>query len=134
AGDSETGVSIMRMDAGLDTGPLFAQRALTIGADDDTGTLHDKLAELGAQTLLEVLANIANDRADAAPQAADGATYARKIEKSETWLRWEHPAPALERAVRAVRPAPGGRERLAGEPSEIWRGRAVAGRVPPGGG
>jgi methionyl-tRNA formyltransferase len=125
AGDRETGVSIMRMDAGLDTGPVFAQRALAIGADDDAGTLHDKLAELGAQALLEVLANIASGRARAQP--ADGVTYAPKIEKSETWLRWAHPAAELERAVRAFRPSPGALARLGGDPAKIWRARVVDG-------
>jgi methionyl-tRNA formyltransferase len=127
AGDRETGVSIMQMDAGLDTGPVFAQRALTIGADDDAGTLHDKLAELGAHTLLEVLANIASGHARATPQPASGATYARKIQKAETWLRWEQPAAELERAVRAFRPTPGAVARLGGEPVKVWRARVVAG-------
>ena len=127
AGDRETGVSIMRMDAGLDTGPVFAQHALTIDADDDSGVLHDKLAELGAQTLLEVLASIASGRAQARAQPASGATYARKIEKSETGLRWERPAPELERAVRAFRPSPGALARLGGDPLKIWRARVVDG-------
>jgi methionyl-tRNA formyltransferase len=127
AGDRETGVSIMRMDAGLDTGPVFAQRALTIDADDDSGALHDKLAELGAQTLLEVLARIAGGHAQARTQPASGATYARKIEKGETWLRWEHPAVELERAVRAFRPSPGALARLGADPVKIWRARVVDG-------
>ena len=127
AADRQTGVSIMRMDAGLDTGPVFAQRALPIGADDDFGMLHDKLAELGAQMLLEVLASIASGRAHATAQPASGATYARKIEKSETWLRWEYAAAELERAVRAFRPSPGALARLDGETVKIWRARAVDG-------
>jgi methionyl-tRNA formyltransferase len=132
AGDHETGVSIMRMDAGLDTGPVVAQRPLAIGADDDAGTLHDKLAELGAQILVEVLASIASGRAHARAQATDGVTYARKIEKSETGLRWERPAPELERAVRAFRPSPGALARLNGEPVKIWRARVVGATGAPG--
>src|SRR5207244_9126155 len=91
AGDTETGVSIMQMDAGLDTGPLFARQRLAIGADDDSGSLHDKLAELGAQSLLKVLDALASGTAQAVPQPAQGATYARKIETTETWLRWTQP-------------------------------------------
>jgi methionyl-tRNA formyltransferase len=125
AGDRETGVSIMQMDAGLDTGPVLAQRAVPIDPEDDFGTLHDRLAELGARTLLEVLASIASGRAHATAQPASGATYARKIEKSETWLRWEQPAAELERAVRAFRPSPGSLARLASEPVKIWRARVV---------
>jgi methionyl-tRNA formyltransferase len=127
AGDRETGISIMQMEAGLDIGPVFAQRVLPIQADDDFGSLHDKLAELGAHTLVEVLASIADGRARTTPQAASGATYARKIEKSETWLSWEQPAAELERAVRAYRPSPVAMARLGGEPVKIWRARVVSG-------
>jgi methionyl-tRNA formyltransferase len=132
AGDHETGVSIMRMDAGLDTGPVFLQRALAIGADDDFGALHDKLAELGAQALLEVLAGLAAGRAHASAQPASGASYARKIEKSETWLDWRYSAVELERAVRAFRPSPGAQARLGAHPTKIWRARVVPGDGPPG--
>jgi methionyl-tRNA formyltransferase len=132
AGDAETGVSIMRMDAGLDTGPVFAQRRLPIGAEDDFGTLHDRLAALGADALIELLADLAAGRAQAQPQAQNGATYARKIEKSETWLRWDKPAAELERAVRAFRPAPGALARLDGEALKIWRARIVPGNAVPG--
>jgi methionyl-tRNA formyltransferase len=132
AGDRETGVSIMQMDAGLDTGPIFAQRALPINGDDDFGSLHDKLAELGAQTLLEVLASIASGRAHAAAQPIAGACYARKIEKRETELRWDHPAAELERAVRAFRPSPGALARLDGEPVKVWRARVMGGAGAPG--
>jgi methionyl-tRNA formyltransferase len=132
AGDRETGVSIMRMDQGLDTGPVFAQRALAIDADDDSGALHDKLAELGAQTLLEVLASITSGRTQARAQVASGVTYAPKIEKGETRLHWEHAAAELERAVRAFRPSPGALARLAGDPVKIWRARVVGGAGAPG--
>ena len=132
AGDRETGVSITRMDAGLDTGPVFTQRALAIDADEDFGALHDKLAELGAQTLLEVLTSLARGDAQARAQPPSGATYARKIEKSETWLRWAHPAVELERAVRAFRPSPGALTRLGREPVKIWRVRVVGGTGAPG--
>ncbi len=132
AGDAETGVCIMQMDKGLDTGPVFAQRAMPIGAADDFGGLHDALAELGAQLLLEVLAAIENGTAHATDQPQHGATYAAKIEKRETWLRWQEPANALERAVRAFRPAPGALARFAGQPMKIWRARAANGAGAPG--
>jgi methionyl-tRNA formyltransferase len=132
AGDRETGVSIMQMDEGLDTGPVFAERRVPILADDDSGSLHDKLADLGAQALLDVLADIAAGRAQAKAQSEDGATYARKIDKQETLLRWDRPASELERAVRAFRPAPGASARLAGASVKLWRARVVPGKGAPG--
>lgn len=132
AGDTRTGVSIMKMETGLDTGPVFAEQPVPVNPDDDAGTLHDKLAELGADLLLRVLGDIAAGRADAKPQASDGITYAHKIEKADTRLRWDRPASDLDRAVRAFRPAPGAGARLAGEPLKIWRARVVPGRGEPG--
>ena len=132
AGDAQTGVSIMRMDEGLDTGPLFAQRAVPIEPGDDAGTLHDKLADLGANMLLEVLAGITKGTARSIAQAGSGATYAAKIDKAETRLRWQLPAVELERVVRAFRPVPGALAYLAGEPIKIWRARLAPGDAPPG--
>lgn len=132
AGDGQTGVCIMKMDAGLDTGPVFAERRVPITADDDAGTLHDKLAEVGADLLLTVLDDLAAGRAHAEPQRNDGITYAHKIEKADAHLRWERPARELERAVRAFRPAPGAAARLGDEALKIWRARVVAGGGEPG--
>jgi methionyl-tRNA formyltransferase len=132
AGDTQTGVSIMKMDAGLDTGAVFAEQPLAIAPHDDAGTLHDKLAELGASLLLGVLADLAAGRANAKAQSSDGVTYAHKIEKADTRLHWGRPAAELERSVRAFRPAPGAVARLAEEPLKIWRARVVAGRGEPG--
>jgi methionyl-tRNA formyltransferase len=132
AGDAETGVSIMQMDAGLDTGPVFAQRRLAIAPDDDFGTLHDRLAALGADALIEVLAALAQGQASARSQPQSGASYAPKIDKAETWLRWERPASELERAVRAFRPTPGANARFSGGALKVWRARVVAGRGAPG--
>lgn len=132
AGDAETGVSIMQMEAGLDTGPVFAQRRLPISPDDDFGTLHDRLALLGADALIDVLAALEAGRAHVVPQSHSGASYAPKIHKAETWLRWERPAIELERAVRAFRPAPGANARFAGEGLKVWRARVVAGKGAPG--
>ena len=132
AGDRDTGVSIMQMDAGLDTGPVLLQRRVSIAADDDAGSLHDKLAVLGAEAVVEVLADLAAGRGRARPQAAEGATYASKIEKAETRLDWRQSAEALERAVRAFRPSPGASARLAGEELKIWRARVASGVGAPG--
>jgi methionyl-tRNA formyltransferase len=132
AGDTETGVSIMQMDAGVDTGPVFAQRALAIEDDDDSGSLHDKLAGRGAEALLEVLADLEAGRARAQPQSTTGVTYARKIEKSETRLLWERPAGEIERTVRAFRPSPGANTKIGADAVKIWRTRVVAGEGQPG--
>jgi methionyl-tRNA formyltransferase len=132
AGDSETGVSIMQMDAGLDTGPVYAKKALPIGPEDDAGTLHARLADLGADLLLTVLAQLDHGQARAVPQAQEGATYAPKIDKAETRLRWQRPALELERAVRAFRPAPGAQARFGAETLKIWRSRVIGGSGAPG--
>jgi len=132
AGDAQTGISIMQMDEGLDTGPVLAQAATAITADDDAGTLHDRLAELGAGLIVEVLDRLADGRARPTPQPQAGITYARKIDKRETELDWTRPADELERAVRAFRPTPGAAARLDGAPLKIWRARVVDQRLTPG--
>jgi methionyl-tRNA formyltransferase len=132
AGDAQTGISIMQMDEGLDTGPVLAQAASAIAPDDDAGTLHDRLAELGAGLIVEVLGGLAERRARPTPQPQAGVTYARKIDKRETELDWTRPAAELERAVRAFRPTPGAAARLEGEPLKIWRARVVDERLTPG--
>ena len=132
AGDRETGISIMQMDAGLDTGPVLMQKALPIEADDDGGTLHDKLAALGARAIVEVLSEVESGRARAKPQPREGVTYAPKIDKRETRLDWSKRASELERAVRAYRPAPGAVAMLEGEPIKIWRAQALAQDAEPG--
>ena len=126
AGDRETGISIMQMDAGLDTGPVLLQESMPIVADEDAGTLHDKLAALGAQAIVEALSEVANGRARAQPQPSYGVTYAAKIDKRETRLDWSKPASELERAVRAFRPVPGAWATLEGEPIKIWRAEVLA--------
>ena len=132
AGDRETGVSIMQMDAGLDTGPVFVRRAVPIAVDDDAGSLHDKLADLGAEEIVAVLAQLPRGLLRAVPQADAGATYAAKIRKEETALDWTRPAAELERAVRAFRPSPGAVTRLDGEALKVWRARIAAGSGLPG--
>ena len=131
AGDAETGISIMKMDAGLDTGSVLMRRAIPILADDDSGTLHDKLGSLGAELIVRALADLENGALREEPQSADGVTYAAKITRADTVLDWTRPAVELERAVRAFRPAPGATTGLRGEPLKIWRAAAVAGSASP---
>ena len=132
AGDTETGISIMQMDPGLDTGPVLAQRKIAITAEDDAGSLQERLAELGAEMIVETLADIAAGRARAVAQARTGVTNAPKVTKNETLLDWRRSATELERAVRAFRPVPGASTALEGEPIKIWRARVVDGQLPPG--
>ena len=122
----------MQMDAGLDTGPVLRQRAIPIAADDDAGSLHDKLAALGAEMIVEILASLESAHARAVAQPSEGVTYARKIEKADTVLDWSRPAVELERAVRAFRPAPGAATSLEGEPIKIWRSRLLKEKLHPG--
>jgi methionyl-tRNA formyltransferase len=132
AGDRETGISIMQMDAGLDTGPLLAQRRVEIAGEDDAGTLHEKLAELGAEMIVAALAQLERGAPRALPQSQEGVTYARKIEKAETKIDWSKPASVAERAVRAFRPAPGAVLQLGGESWKVWRARVVDRSGAPG--
>jgi methionyl-tRNA formyltransferase len=129
AGDSETGISIMQMDAGLDTGPVLKQAKTRIRDDDDAGSLHDRLAGMGADLIVEALVEVESSRSVAVPQPKSGITYARKIDKRETRLDWARPAAELEHAVRAFRPAPGALTRIGGVELKVWRARVDSGRV-----
>jgi methionyl-tRNA formyltransferase len=132
AGDAETGISIMRMEAGLDTGPVLAQQRIAIGAQEDAASLHGKLASLGAEMMAAALVEIEAGRARPVPQPTKGATYARKIDKREAVLDWSRPAVELERAVRAFNPSPGASTLLRGEAIKLWRAHAVTGSGAPG--
>ena len=132
AGDRETGISIMRMDKGLDTGPVLSQYRLAIGADDDAGSLHDKLAALGARAIVEALAQVEAGTARATAQPVEGATYARKMGHEDAILDWSQPAAVLERAVRALRPSPGAVTTLNGERIKVRRAHLAAGNGIPG--
>jgi methionyl-tRNA formyltransferase len=132
AGDAETGISIMRMDAGLDTGPVLAQQGVAIAHQDDASSLHDKLAALGAQMMAAALVDIEAGTARPMPQPAQGATYARKIDKREAMIDWARPAIELERAVRAFNPSPGASTLLDGEAIKLWRARSATGSGSPG--
>ena len=125
AGDAETGVCLMRMEAGLDTGPVLLQRSLAIAADDTGGSLHHKLAALGAGLLAEGLQRTLDGAAlTATPQAEHGVTYAHKLDKTEALLDWAEPAPELERKVRAFDPWPVAEADIAGERLRVWRAAA----------
>ena len=132
AGDRETGITIMKMNAGLDTGPMLSLHRLAIAADDDAQTLHDRLAALGAEAVVNALADIAAGRAKPLPQPESGAIYARKIGNDDAELDWARPCVALERAVRALRPSPGARSQLRGETFKFWRARCIARDGMPG--
>ncbi|SDE82488.1 methionyl-tRNA formyltransferase [Rhodospira trueperi] len=107
AGDAETGLTIMRMEAGLDTGPMLLSVKTPIGPDTTAGTLHDTLAAMGAPLILEALDGLAAGVLTAVPQPVDGVTYAAKIDKGESRIDWTRPAPDLDRHVRGLSPVPG---------------------------
>jgi len=132
AGDRETGISIMRMAAGLDTGPVLLREAVAIGPDDTAGTLHDRLAALGARLIVAALDALSRGALAATPQPADGATYAAKLAKREARLDWTRPAAELERQVRAFNPSPGASARVRGTEVKIWRAALAGGAGDPG--
>lgn len=134
AGDAETGVAIMRMEAGLDTGPVYATRVTPIGANETAGALTARLAELGAALLVEVLPAIVAGAAVAIRQPDQGVTYARKVDKSEARLDWSVAAALLARRVRAFQPWPVADTLLAGESLRVLAATALAAPAlaPPG--
>jgi methionyl-tRNA formyltransferase len=125
AGDAETGVTIMQLDAGLDTGPILLERSRPIGLHDTAGDLHDSLAELGAVALIESLDGLAAGTLKAHPQPAEGVCYAPKIEKSEAPLDWSASATRLDRQVRAFNPWPIAETRFAGESLRVLEARVI---------
>jgi methionyl-tRNA formyltransferase len=130
AGDNETGVDLMQMEAGLDTGPVLIERRTPISRDDTGGTLHDRLAALGAEALGEGLARlVAGDLPPARPQPEEGVAYAHKIEKSEARIDWNEPARVIERKVRAFDPWPATEAELWGERVRVWSAEAIDART-----
>ncbi len=127
AGDEKTGVSIMKMDAGLDTGPVYLETVLPVGPEDTGGTLHDRLAHEGGLALLKVLDQLAAGTARSMPQPDDGVTYAAKIDKSEALIDWSQTAVEIDRKVRAFNPWPIAETRLEGEQFRIHRAKWVPG-------
>jgi methionyl-tRNA formyltransferase len=120
AGDPKTGVTIMRMDAGLDTGPMLAVREIAIGAHDTAKILHDRLARLGAELVAETLNALQAGRVSEVPQPTDGVTYAEKINKAEALIDWRQDAVQISRRVRAFNPWPIAETRLDGAQLRIW--------------
>ncbi|QLH38905.1 MAG: methionyl-tRNA formyltransferase [Defluviicoccus sp.] len=114
-GDTETGITIMQMDEGLDTGPMLATQRLPIGLETTAAELRDALADLGARLLVDALADLASGTLTPVPQPPDGATYARKLGKDEGRIDWAKPALRLHRMVRALSPSPGVWFEYAGE-------------------
>jgi methionyl-tRNA formyltransferase len=127
AGDAETGVTIMQMDAGLDTGDMLLRQAIAIGADDTTASLHDKVAELGAEMIVTALQALAGGGLVASPQPQDGVTYAHKLEKHEAAIDWHSDAQSICRRVRAFNPFPGASTVVHGEPVKVWKARPLEG-------
>jgi methionyl-tRNA formyltransferase len=125
AGDCVTGVTIMRMEAGLDTGPMLISRQADIGLRDNAQTVHDKLSSLGADLILESLAALAAGTAHEVPQPADGVTYAEKISKAEAPIDWQHAAGQISRQVRAFNPWPIAQTQFNGEALRIWDAETI---------
>lgn len=120
AGDTQTGVTIMRMDAGLDTGPMLLERATPITGSDTSAALHDRLAAMGAEALLTALDGILDGSIAARPQPGQGVTYAAKIRKDEASIDWSKTAAELDRQVRAFNPWPVAETRCDGQQLRVW--------------
>ena len=132
AGDASTGITIMQMDAGLDTGDMLLADPTPIQPNDSTATLHDRLAASGARLIVQALEMAGQGALQPVPQPADGATYAYKIDKAEAPIDWQQPAAVIERRLRAFDPFPGCSSVLAGQPVKVWRGRVLPGAGVPG--
>ena len=127
AGDRETGVSIMRMEKGLDTGPVFTIERIQIESRETASTLHDKLAALGALNIVRALAGIESGSLQAEPQSADGITYAHKITREQARIDWKLPAVELDRAVRAFNPFPAAFSSFDEQVVKIWDAEIASG-------
>ena len=125
AGDSCTGVCIMQMDAGLDTGDVCLTQVLPIANDDTTGSLHDRLAALGGDLIVQALEQSRHAPLQRMPQSAEGITYAHKIEKSESWMNWQQSAHSLERRLRAFNPFPGAATVSGQDSIKLWAAEVV---------
>ncbi len=132
AGDRDTGITIMQMDAGLDTGAMLLKKRIPITADDTAQTLHDKLARLGAESIVETLDLLQQGRLAPAAQDSTHATYAAKLSKDEARVSWARPAAEIARAVRAYNPYPAAFTLLRGETLNLWAADPIAGKGAPG--
>lgn len=132
AGDTETGIAIMQMDAGLDTGPVLLTRRMPISPEDTGGSLHDKLAKLGPSVLLEAIDAIADGRARSQAQTDTGTSYARKIDKAEARIDWHQPATQTAARIRALSPFPASWSDLDGVRVKFYDAQPIAGEGEPG--
>jgi methionyl-tRNA formyltransferase len=132
AGDAISGVTVMQMEAGLDTGPMLLKVTTTITADDTGGSLHDRLAELGSQAVVEAVSKLAAGELQGEVQDDSLATYAHKLNKDEARLDWNRPAEELERLVRAFNPWPICHSKLNGEPLKVLAAQLGEGKGAPG--
>lgn len=132
AGDAQTGVTIMQMDAGLDTGDMLLMEPLPIAAHDTTASLHDKLAMLGGHLIVQALQQASAARLQPTPQPAAGVTYAHKIEKAESSIDWQLPATVIGQRIRAFDPFPGASTVAQGETIKLWAATLADGAVPAG--
>ncbi len=130
AGDAETGICIMQMEAGLDTGPVLLRSAMTIGTEETTGELHDRLSTMGAALIVQALARLADLTPD--PQSDDGVTYAAKIDKAEARVDWSRPAVEVDRLIRGLSPFPGAWCQFGKERVKLLKSRVVSGQGAPG--
>jgi methionyl-tRNA formyltransferase len=128
AGDARTGVTIMQMEEGLDTGPMLSMEALPIADDDNTASLHDKLAALGGRMIVETLARLEQGRLPATPQPQEGVNYAAKVAKEEGALDFSQPAEVLARKIRAFNPFPGASAQFGEVTVKLWQARALPGK------
>ena len=132
AGDDITGITIMQMDAGLDTGAMLLGESVEIAPDTTSGSLQERLAVLGAERIVEALAALDKGPLVGRPQPEAGVTYAHKITKGEATIDWREPAATIERRLRAFDPAPGARGSVEGETITCWRGVVARGGGRPG--
>lgn len=130
AGDVRTGITVMQMDAGLDTGAMLLAESLDIADDDTTGSLHDRLAALGGHLIVEALELAACGGLQATAQPAEGVTYAKKVDKAEAAVDWRLDAQVIARRIRAFNPAPGAVAQLRGEAVKLWRAQALPATEP----
>ena len=130
AGDTETGICIMQMEAGLDTGPVLMKAATMIGTEETTAELHDRLSEMGAGLIVEALKDPAG--LTAKPQPEDGVTYAEKIDKAEARIDWTRPAEEVDRQIRGLSPFPGAWTEVEGQRIKLLGSRLAQGNGDPG--
>lgn len=123
AGDTESGITIMRMEAGLDTGPMLLQESIPIREEEDAGSLHDRLAVLGAKLIVLALERLEHAGLEGTPQPLDGITYAQKVSKAESKVDWRVSAAELSRKIRAFSPSPGAYAAIDGKQVKFWRAR-----------